>query len=104
GAGTGEYRRDVIELFDDEEVGVAPGGFIYKVKGEVKKREEQKINRLFLEDAQKAFNMLDVQKELSELLQHPQGRKFLDLPTNQELLAEAEETLMRRLFQKGEGD
>lgn len=104
GARTGEYLSDLIELFNDQEIGVSPWQFIYKEKVQFKKIEEQKINRLFLEDAQKAFNMLDVQKELSELLQHPQGRKFLDLPTDQALLAEAEETLMRRLFQKGEGD
>src|SRR5699024_12647721 len=95
---------DLIELYNDQEIGVSPWQFIYKEKVQYKKIEEQKINSLFLEDAQKAFNMLDVQKELSELLQHPQGRKLLDLPTDQALLAEAEETLMRRLFQKREGE
>jgi len=91
-------------LFNDQEISASPWRFIYKQKVQFKKIEEQKINKLFLEDAQKAFNMLDVQTELSELLQHPQGRKFLDLPTDQELLAEAEEILMRQLFQKGKGD
>src|SRR5699024_5174020 len=56
GARTGEYLSDLIELFNDQEIGASPWLFIYKEKVQFKKIEEQKINRLFLEDAQKAFN------------------------------------------------
>src|SRR5699024_10905713 len=64
GAQTEEYLSDLIELFNDQEISASPWRFIYKQKVQFKKIEEQKINKLFLEDAQKAFNMLDVQTEL----------------------------------------
>lgn len=100
GAQTEEYLRELIGIYNERAVEASPWQFIYKVNIHFKALNEEKVNGLFMEEAEKAFQVLDVQKEISDLIQHTEARRFLELPTDAELLAEAENTLLRKLLQK----